>query len=138
MTLSTLRTKWLAPLVFFQVYLSATVILFFFGPWPWEVPKPLLLAVYLTAAQILIAVGYLLSWRRIRRLHSSGVSPARNILAGTDDSALVYQFGRDEWKTLKITAVGTPAAMGVTSRSCLTLAETPLFCAVRETKLIPL
>ncbi len=38
-----------------------------------------------------------------------------NILAGVDDSALVYQLGRDEWTTLKITAVGTPAAMGVTA-----------------------
>lgn len=36
-----------------------------------------------------------------------------NILATTDDSALVYQLGRDEWTALKITAVGTPAAMGV-------------------------
>jgi len=36
-----------------------------------------------------------------------------NILASTDDSALVYQLGRDKWKALKITAVGTPAAMGV-------------------------
>ncbi len=38
-----------------------------------------------------------------------------NILAGIDDSALVYQFGRDQWTPLKITAVGTPAAMGVTA-----------------------
>lgn len=38
-----------------------------------------------------------------------------NILAGTDDSALVFQLGRDKWKALKITAVGTPAAMGVTA-----------------------
>jgi prepilin-type N-terminal cleavage/methylation domain-containing protein len=38
-----------------------------------------------------------------------------NIVAGTDDSALVYQLGRDKWKALKITAVGTPAAMGVTA-----------------------
>ena len=36
-----------------------------------------------------------------------------NILAGVDDSALVYQLGRDKWTPLKITAVGTPAAMGV-------------------------
>ena len=36
-----------------------------------------------------------------------------NILAGADDSALVYQLGRDKWTKLKITAVGTPAAMGV-------------------------
>ena len=84
MTLSALRAKWLAPLVFFQVYLSATVILFFFGPWPWEVDKPLLLAGYLTAAQILIAAGYLLSWHRIRRLHGSGVAPTQHILVGTE------------------------------------------------------
>jgi prepilin-type N-terminal cleavage/methylation domain-containing protein len=36
-----------------------------------------------------------------------------NILATTDDSALVYQVGRDVWQPLRITAVGTPAAMGV-------------------------
>jgi prepilin-type N-terminal cleavage/methylation domain-containing protein len=36
-----------------------------------------------------------------------------NILATTDDSALVYQVGRDIWQALRITAVGTPAAMGV-------------------------
>jgi prepilin-type N-terminal cleavage/methylation domain-containing protein len=38
-----------------------------------------------------------------------------NILAGVDDSALVYQAGHDKWTALKITAVGTPAAMGLTS-----------------------
>lgn len=36
-----------------------------------------------------------------------------NILATGDDSALVYQIGRDKWSAAKITAVGTPAAMGV-------------------------
>lgn len=36
-----------------------------------------------------------------------------NIVAGVDDSAVVYQVGRDKWTVLKITAVGTPAAMGV-------------------------
>lgn len=35
------------------------------------------------------------------------------ILGTADDSALVYQVGRDNWQALKITAVGTPAAMGV-------------------------
>jgi len=38
-----------------------------------------------------------------------------NIVAGIDDSALVYQSGRDKWTVLKITAVGTPAEMGVTA-----------------------
>ena len=40
-----------------------------------------------------------------------------NIVAGVDDSAMVYQLGRDKWTVLKITAVGTPAAMGVTACS---------------------
>jgi prepilin-type N-terminal cleavage/methylation domain-containing protein len=38
-----------------------------------------------------------------------------NILAGIDDSALVYQLGRAKWTPLKIIAVGTPAAMGVSA-----------------------
>lgn len=38
-----------------------------------------------------------------------------NILAGPDDSAMVYQLVRDKWQPVKITAVGTPAAMGVTA-----------------------
>ena len=36
-----------------------------------------------------------------------------NIFASADDSALVLQLGRDKWTALKVTAVGTPAAMGV-------------------------
>jgi prepilin-type N-terminal cleavage/methylation domain-containing protein len=36
-----------------------------------------------------------------------------NIQATVDDTALVYQIGRGQWNKLKITAVGTPAAMGV-------------------------
>jgi prepilin-type N-terminal cleavage/methylation domain-containing protein len=36
-----------------------------------------------------------------------------NIAATVDDSALVYQPGRDKWTALKISAIGTPAAMGV-------------------------
>lgn len=36
-----------------------------------------------------------------------------NIQASVDDTALVYQIGRGQWNKLSITAVGTPAAMGV-------------------------
>ena len=36
-----------------------------------------------------------------------------NIQATVDDTALVYQIGRGQWNKLRITAVGTPAAMGV-------------------------
>jgi hypothetical protein len=38
---------------------------------------------------------------------------AGNIQATVDDTALVYQMGKGGWNKLKITAVGTPAAMGV-------------------------
>jgi prepilin-type N-terminal cleavage/methylation domain-containing protein len=38
---------------------------------------------------------------------------AGNILATVDDSALVYQVDLNSWRPLHITAVGTPAAMGV-------------------------
>ncbi|HEY3744990.1 MAG TPA: prepilin-type N-terminal cleavage/methylation domain-containing protein [Gemmatimonadaceae bacterium] len=36
-----------------------------------------------------------------------------NIQATVDDTALVYQLGRGQWNKLRITAVGTPAVMGV-------------------------
>lgn len=62
----TLRRAWLAPLVFFQGYLLFTVILFFAGPWPWEVRDPVLLVVYLLAAQVIIALGYGMSWKGVR------------------------------------------------------------------------
>jgi prepilin-type N-terminal cleavage/methylation domain-containing protein len=38
---------------------------------------------------------------------------AGNIQATVDDTALVYQLGKGAWTRLKITAVGTPGAMGV-------------------------
>ena len=40
---------------------------------------------------------------------------AGNIQATVDDTALVYQIGKGGWNKLKITAVGTPVAMGVTN-----------------------
>lgn len=66
--------RWLAPLVFFQVYLSITVWLFFYGPWPWDVDNPITVFAFLAAAQVCIAAGYLLSWRKVRAMP---VLPAR-------------------------------------------------------------
>lgn len=68
------RGRWLAPLVFFQVYLSITVWLFFFGPWPWDVDNPGQVFAFLAAAQACIAAGYLLSWRKVSAMP---VVPAR-------------------------------------------------------------
>ncbi len=77
MKLNTLRGKWLAPLIFFEFYLALTVILFFFGPWPWGEESPILLAIYLVAAQVFIGVGYLLAWRRVRQTHEADASSVR-------------------------------------------------------------
>ncbi|NMV41887.1 hypothetical protein [Ralstonia insidiosa] len=65
MNLQRLRCVWLAPLAFFQLYLTLTVFLFFFGPWPWDVKNPITLVCYLMSAQLSIAVGYMMAWRRV-------------------------------------------------------------------------
>jgi len=70
--INALKAKWLAPLVFFELYLTLTILLFFFGPWPWNVESPALLATYLVAAQLFIGSGYLFAWRRIRWAHNAG------------------------------------------------------------------
>lgn len=40
---------------------------------------------------------------------------AGKIEATPDDSALVFQIGRERWQRVKLTGVGTPAAMGIPS-----------------------
>jgi len=51
--------RWLFPLFFFQAYLGLSVLLFFFGPWPWPVQEPDRLLVFLLASQACFLVGYL-------------------------------------------------------------------------------
>lgn len=82
MDLTLLRKKWLAPLFFFEIYLSFTVALFFFGPWPWEIERPILLVSYLVAAQLFIALGYLLAWRRVHRQHQATEAPDGHLISG--------------------------------------------------------
>ena len=65
MDLATLRRAWIAPLIFFQGYLTFSLLLFFEGPWPWDVDQPYLLAGYLIAAQVCIGLGYCMSWRGV-------------------------------------------------------------------------
>ncbi|MDQ3674519.1 MAG: prepilin-type N-terminal cleavage/methylation domain-containing protein, partial [Gemmatimonadota bacterium] len=38
---------------------------------------------------------------------------AGKIESTADDSAVVYQVGREKWQAVKVTGVGTPAAMGI-------------------------
>lgn len=61
----TLRRAWVAPLIFFQCYLTFGLLLFFEGPWPWNVDQPYLLAGYLIAAQVIIGLGYWMSWKGV-------------------------------------------------------------------------
>ena len=77
MELNALRGKWLAPLIFFEFYLTLTIILFFFGPWPWGEESPILLTTYLVAAQVFIGAGYLFAWRGVRQTHEADASTVR-------------------------------------------------------------
>ncbi len=70
-----LRKRWLAPLVFFQVYLGITVWLFFYGPWPWSIENGTQLFLFLAASQVAIAIGYAMSWRRVARPPASAPKP---------------------------------------------------------------
>ena len=70
------RRRWLLPLLFFEGYLAVTVALFFWGPWPWDPPAPGLLFGYLAAAQVAIAMGYLLSWGGVERAAAAAEDPA--------------------------------------------------------------
>jgi hypothetical protein len=74
--------RWLWPLVFFQVYLSITVWLFYFGPWPWSVDNPLQLFAYLAAVQVAITIGYLLAAKRVRQMDGSPLVVNQEVLDG--------------------------------------------------------
>jgi hypothetical protein len=76
------RKKWLMPLIFFECYLTLTVLLFFYGPWPWEVDDPQMLAAYLLTAQVFIAIGYLMSWCRICRINCTEDMQVRHLVTG--------------------------------------------------------
>ena len=91
---SAFRTKWLAPLIFFELYLSATVLLFFFGPWQWTIQTPVRLAFYLIAAQAFIGVGYLVGWRAVSRIRSAAKVDAEELNSGISylKRALVVTF----------------------------------------------
>ncbi len=48
----------LFPLYFFQVYLSLTVLLYAFGPWPWPTQEPGILYGFLLLVQVAFWLGY--------------------------------------------------------------------------------
>jgi hypothetical protein len=73
---------WVFPLVFFQAYLTLTVALFFWGPWPWDVDQPGLLLAYLIAAQIAITLGYLAAGPQVAAQRISDSTKRRNLELG--------------------------------------------------------
>jgi len=67
----------LAPLLIAQVYLTTTVLIFAFGPWPWPVAHPFELYSYLALGQLAVLTGYLSgAWGPPRAYHT-GPSPSR-------------------------------------------------------------
>lgn len=86
--------RWLWPLIFFELYLTLTVWMFFYGPWPWSVENPVQLASYLVAAQVAIAAGYLMSWRRVAGIEVSPASREKMVQDG------LQMFKTAMWITL--------------------------------------
>lgn len=49
----------LFPIIFFQIYLAASVLTFAFGPWQWPVSNPWQLYSFLILAQVALLAGYM-------------------------------------------------------------------------------
>ena len=47
------------PIVFFQIFLTFTIVVFAFGPWDWPINNPLTLYAFLIAVQGMFLLGYL-------------------------------------------------------------------------------
>ncbi len=62
------KAVWLAPLIFFEIYLTLIGALFFFGPWPWIIKDSFSIGQYLILANLFIAAGYALSWPFVDQL----------------------------------------------------------------------
>lgn len=47
------------PILYFELYLNFTVVLFAFGPWPWPVKNPVKLYGFLACAHLALLLGYM-------------------------------------------------------------------------------
>ncbi len=65
------KKKWFFPLIMFQAYLSLTVVLYFYGPWPWPTSDPFRLGVFLLLSQIFIFVGYVGSYSHFKKRNNN-------------------------------------------------------------------
>jgi hypothetical protein len=55
------------PMIVFQSYLTLTVVMYAFGPWPWPTLNPNLLYAYLFIMQFLLFIGYIFGLKSIPR-----------------------------------------------------------------------
>jgi hypothetical protein len=55
------------PIIAVEIYLTLSVLLFAFGPWPWSVDNPVVLYAFLAFAQVSLALGYWKGARSRRR-----------------------------------------------------------------------
>jgi hypothetical protein len=77
----------LFPIVFFEAYLTLTVLLFAFGPWPWEVSNPVTLYGFLILAQAALLAGYLTAARKHPRPSIITWKPSRWVVV-----SLLFNF----------------------------------------------
>jgi hypothetical protein len=54
----------LYPIFLIQIYLSASLLMFAFGPWPWPVTNPVELYSFLILAQLALLAGYLMAIKK--------------------------------------------------------------------------
>lgn len=69
--------KRVAPIVFFQLYLNASILLFAFGPWVWPIPDGTRLYTFVALAHVALLAGYLTACFRAPRAYHGPVSGER-------------------------------------------------------------
>jgi hypothetical protein len=60
------------PILFFEIYLNLSVLLFAFGPWPWPVRNPVKLYTFLLVTHLVLFLGYASTVLRGRPSSSTG------------------------------------------------------------------
>jgi hypothetical protein len=59
------------PIIFFQAFMTLTVLIFAFGPWDWPVDNPLQLYSFIVINQVALLIGYLLAVSEAEPAHFS-------------------------------------------------------------------
>jgi hypothetical protein len=72
------KKNWLYPIIFFEIYLSISLILFIFGPWPWPISDKTNLILYLIFSQFIIFIGYIKGWSSTKKLYANSTIEEKN------------------------------------------------------------